>query len=169
MLNQKITQLILKKKMVKVRLKDSQIKKIDMTLNIFKCQIGLYESIKNDPDDLDNFFSLNRNPLFDLTNISYFRTGLQSQGVIDGGKPVHDHFIQRKYAMKILFEKLSENKNMTLNEFVVFLVEYGSTVAITKEEHQVVTMKAKNTTDLNYELYERCGIIIEGIDKMIPR
>ena len=155
--------------MGEVRLKDSQIKKIDMTLNIFKCQIGLYESIKNDPDDLDNFFSLNRNPLFDLTNISYFRTGLQSQGVIDGGKPVHDHFIQRKYAMKILFEKLSENKNMTLNEFVVFLVEYGSTVAITKEEHQVVTMKAKNTTDLNYELYERCGIIIEGIDKMIPR
>ena len=155
--------------MGEVRLKDSQIKKIDMTLNIFKCQIGLYESIKNDPNDLDNFFSLNRNPLFDLTNISYFRTGLQSQGVIDGGKPVHDHFIQRKYAMKILFEKLSENKNMTLNEFVVFLVEYGSTVAITKEEHQVVTMKAKNTTDLNYELYERCGIIIEGIDKMIPR
>ena len=155
--------------MEEVRLKDSQIKKIDMTLNIFKCQIGLYESIKNDPDDLDNFFSLNRNPLFDLTNISYFRTGLQSQGVIDGGKPVHDHFIQRKYAMKILFEKLSENKIMTLNEFVVFLVEYGSTVAITKEEHQVVTMKAKNTTDLNYELYERCGIIIEGIDKMIPR
>ena len=51
--------------MVKVRLKDSQIKKIDMTLNIFKCQIGLYESIKNDPDGLDNFFSLNRNPLFD--------------------------------------------------------------------------------------------------------
>jgi hypothetical protein len=155
--------------MVKVRLKDSQIKKIDMTLNIFKCQIGLYESIKNDPDGLDNFFSLNRNPLFDLTNISYFRTGLESQGVIDGGKPVHDHFIQRKYAMKILFEKLSENKNMTLDEFVVFLVEYGSTVAITKEEHQVVTMRAKNTTDLNYELYERCGIIIEGIDKMIPR
>jgi hypothetical protein len=155
--------------MGEVRLKDSQIKKIDMTLNIFKCQIDLYESIKNDPYDLDNFFSLNRNPLFDLTNISYFRTGLQSQGVIDGGKPVHDHFIQRKYAMKILFEKLSENKNMTLNEFVVFLVEYGSTVAITKEEHQVVTMKAKNTTDLNYELYERCGIIIEGIDKMIPR
>ena len=168
MLNQKIIQLILKK-MVKVRLKDSQIKKIDMTLNIFKCQIGLYESIKNDPDGLDNFFSLNRNPLFDLTNISYFRTGLESQGVIDGGKPVHDHFIQRKYAMKILFEKLSENKNMTLDEFVVFLVEYGSTVAITKEEHQVVTMRAKNTTDLNYELYERCGIIIEGIDKMIPR
>jgi hypothetical protein len=155
--------------MVKVRLKDSQIKKIDMTLNIFKCQIGLYESIKNDPDGLDNFFSLNRNPLFDLTNISYFRTGLESQGVIDGGKPVHDHFIQRKYAMKILFEKLSENKNMTLDEFVVFLLEYGSTVAITKEEHQVVTMRAKNTTDLNYELYERCGIIIEGIDKMIPR
>ena len=155
--------------MGEVRLKDAQIKKIDMTLNIFKCQIDLYESIKNDPDDLDNFFSLNRNPLFDLTNISYFRTGLQSQGVIDGGKPVHDHFIQRKYAMKILFEKLSENKNMTLDEFVVFLVEYGSTVAITKEEHQVVTMRAKNTTDLNYELYERCGIIIEGIDKMIPR
>lgn len=155
--------------MGEVRLKDSQIKKIDMTLNIFKCQIDLYDSIKNDPDDLDNFFSLNRNPLFDLTNISYFRTGLESQGVIDGGKPVHDHFIQRKYAMKILFEKLSKNKNMTLDEFVVFLLEYGSTVAITKEEHQVVTMRAKNTTDLNYELYERCGIIIEGIDKMIPR
>jgi hypothetical protein len=154
--------------MGEVRLKDSQIKKIDMTLNIFKCQIDLYESIKNDPTDLDNFFSLNRNPLFDLTNISYFRTGLESENVTNGGKPVHDHFIQRKYAMKILFEKLSEDRDMTLDEFVVFLVEYGSTVAITKEEHQVVTSRAKNTTDLNYELYEQCGIVIEGLDKMIP-
>jgi hypothetical protein len=117
---------------------------------------------------LDNFFSLNRNPLFDLTNISYFRTGLESEGVTNGGKPVHDHFIQRKRAMKILFEKLSEDRGMTLDEFIVFLVDYGSTVAITKEEHQVVTMRAKNTTDLNYELYEQCGIIIEGLDKMIP-
>ena len=154
--------------MKKVRLTDPQIKKIDMTLKIFKCQVDLYESIKNDPVDLDNFFSLNRNPLFDLTNISYFRTGLESKGVIAGGKPVHDHFIQRKYAMKILFEKLSKDRDMTLDEFVVFLVEYGSTVAITKKEHQVVTTRAKNTTDLNYELYEQCGIIIEGLDKMIP-
>ena len=154
--------------MREVRLKDAQIKKIDMTLKIFKSQIDLYESIKNDPTDLDNFFSLNRNPLFDLTKISYFRTGLESESVTNGGKPVHDHFIQRKYAMKILFEKLSEDRDMTLDEFVVFLVEYGSTVAITKEEHQVVTMRAKNTTDLNYELYEQCGIIIEGLDKMIP-
>jgi hypothetical protein len=67
-----------------------------------------------------------------------------------------------------LFEKLSEDRGMTLDEFIVFLVDYGSTVAITKEEHQVVTMRAKNTTDLNYELYEQCGIIIEGLDKMIP-
>ena len=154
--------------MREVRLKDAQIKKIDMTLKIFKSQIDLYESIKIDPTDLDNFFSLNRNPLFDLTNISYFRTGLESESVTNGGKPVHDHFIQRKYAMKILFEKLSEDKDMTLDEFIVFLVDYGSTVAITKEEHQVVTMRAKNTTDLNYELYEQCGIIIEGLDKMIP-
>jgi len=154
--------------MNKVRLSDSQIKKIDMTLNIFKCQIGLYESIKNDPIGLDTFFSLNRNPLFDLTGISYFRTGLESDGVIAGGKAVHDHFIQRKHAMKILFEKLSKDNNMTLDEFIVFLVEYGSTVAITKEEHQVVTIRAKNTTDLNYELYEQCGIVIEGLDKMIP-
>jgi hypothetical protein len=117
---------------------------------------------------LDAFFSLNRNPLFDLTGISYFRTGLESSSVIAGGKPVHDHFIQRKQAMKILFEKLSKNKDMTLDEFIVFLVEYGSTVAITKEEHQVVTTRAKNTTDLNYELYEQCGIVIEGLDKMIP-
>ena len=154
--------------MGEVRLKDSQIKKIDMTLNIFKSQIDLYESIKSDPTDLDNFFSLNRNPLFDLTNISYFRTGLESESVTNGGKPVHDHFIQRKRAMKILFVKLSEDRGMTLDEVIVFLVDYGSTVAITKEEHQVVTMRAKNTTDLNYELYEQCGIIIEGLDKMIP-
>ena len=154
--------------MMKVRLSESQITKINLTLDIFKCQIGLYDSIKNDPNKLDAFFSLNRNPLFDLTNISYFRTGLESSSVIAGGKPVHDHFIQRKHAMKILFERLSENKDMTLDEFVVFLVEYGSTVAITKEEHQVVTTRAKNTTDLNYELYEQCGIIIEGLDKMIP-
>jgi hypothetical protein len=154
--------------MMKVRLSESQITKINLTLDIFKCQIELYNSIKTDPNKLDAFFSLNRNPLFDLTGISYFRTGLESDGVIAGGKPVHDHFIQRKQAMKILFEKLSQNKYMTLDEFVVFLVEYGSTVAITKEEHQVVTTRAKNTTKLNYELYEQCGIVIEGLDKMIP-
>ena len=153
---------------MKVRLSDSQITKINLTLDIFKCQIELYNSIKTDPNKLDAFFSLNRNPLFDLTGISYFRTGLESDGVIAGGKPVHDHFIQRKHAMKILFEKLTQNKDMTLDEFIVFLVEYGSTVAITKEEHQVVTTRAKNTTKLNYELYEQCGIVIEGLDKMIP-
>ena len=153
---------------MKVILSESQITKINLTLDIFKCQIGLYDSIKNDPNKLDAFLSLNRNPLFDLTNISYFRTGLESNSVIAGGKPVHDHFIQRKHAMKILFERLSKNKDITLDEFVVFLVEYGSTVAITKEEHQVVTTRAKNTTDLNYELYEQCGIVIEGLDKMIP-
>ena len=154
--------------MMKVRLSKSHIIKINLTLDIFKCQIGLYDSIKNNPNKLDAFFSLNRNPLFDLTGISYFRTGLESDGVIAGGKPVHDHFIQRKQAMKILFDKLSKNKDMTLDDFIVFLVEYGSTVAITKEEHQVVTMRAKNTTKLNYELYEQCGIVIEGLDKMIP-
>ena len=154
--------------MMKVRLSESQITKINLTLDIFKCQIELYNSIKTYPNKLDAFFSLNRNPLFDLTGISYFRTGLESDGVIAGGKPVHDHFIQRKQAMKILFDKLSKNKDMTLDEFIVFLVEYGSTVAITKEEHQVVTMRAKNTTKLNYELYEQCGIVIEGLDKMIP-
>lgn len=153
---------------MKVRLSESQITKINLTLDIFKCQIELYNSIKTDPNKLDAFFSLNRNPLFDLTGISYFRTGLESDGVIAGGKPVHDHFIQRKQAMKILFDKLSKNKDMTLDDFIVFLVEYGSTVAITKEEHQVVTMRAKNTTKLNYELYEQCGIVIEGLDKMIP-
>ena len=153
---------------MKVRLSESQITKINLTLDIFKCQIELYNSIKTDPNKLDAFFSLNRNPLFDLTGISYFRTGLESDGVIAGGKPVHDHFIQRKQAMKILFDKLSKNKDMTLDDFIVFLVEYGSTVAITKEEHQVVTMRAKNTTNLNYELYEQCGIVIEGLDKMIP-
>jgi hypothetical protein len=153
---------------MKVRLSESQITKINLTLDIFKCQIELYNSIKTDPNKLDAFFSLNRNPLFDLTGISYFRTGLESDGVIAGGKPVHDHFIQRKQAMKILFDKLSKNKDMTLDEFIVFLVEYGSTVAITKEEHQVVTTRAKNTTKLNYELYEQCGIVIEGLDKMIP-
>jgi hypothetical protein len=154
--------------MMKVRLSESQITKINLTLDIFKCQIELYNSIKTDPNKLDAFFSLNRNPLFDLTGISYFRTGLESDGVIAGGKPVHDHFIQRKHAMKILFERLSENKDMTFDDFVVFLVKYGSTVAMTKEEHQVVTTRAKNTTDLNYELYEQCGIVIEGLDKIIP-
>ena len=153
---------------MKVRLSESQITKINLTLDIFKCQIELYNSIKTDPNKLDAFFSLNRNPLFDLTGISYFRTGLESDGVIAGGKPVHDHFIQRKHAMKILFERLSENKDMTFDDFVVFLVKYGSTVAMTKEEHQVVTTRAKNTTDLNYELYEQCGIVIEGLDKIIP-
>jgi hypothetical protein len=153
-----------------MKLNEKQYKKISLTLEIFRSQIDLYSKIMNDADSVNNFMSLNRNPFFDLTNNKFFKTGLLSDEAKKLIKPkdiVHDHFIQRKKSMKILFNQLLDNPNMDVNEFIIFMKQYSSTVGITKEEHMRVTTIAKGRDEYNFDLYGDCGIVVEGLNHFV--
>jgi hypothetical protein len=152
-------------------LNEKQFRKISITLEIFRSQIGLYNKLKDDEQSLNEFMSLNRNPFFDLTTNKFFKTGLVSNEVkrlnLIGKNIVHDHFIQRKMAMKIFFDQLIQNPNMNIEQFIDFMKKYVSTVGITKDEHMKVTMLAKNNDEYNFNLYSECNIIIDGMDKFV--
>jgi hypothetical protein len=152
-------------------LNEKQLRKIKITLEIFRSQIGLYNKLKDDEQSLDEFMSLNRNPFFDLTTNKFFKTGLVSNEVkrlnLTSKNVVHDHFIQRKKSMKLFFDLLIQNPNMDVNQFIDFMKKYVSTVGLTKEEHMKVTMLAKNNDEYNFNLYTECDIIIDGMDKFV--
>ena len=152
-------------------LNEKQLRKISITLEIFRSQIGLYNNLKDDEQSLDEFMSLNRNPFFDLTTNKFFKTGLVSNEVkplnLTPKNVVHDHFIQRKKSMKLFFDLLIQNPNMDVNQFVDFMKKYVSTVGLTKDEHMKVTMLAKNNDEYNFNLYTECDIIIDGMDKFV--
>lgn len=154
-----------------MKLNEKQFRKVSLTLEIFRSQIDLYSKIKDDTDLLDDFMSLNRNPFFDLTNNKFFKTGLLSNEVkksnLKNKDIVHDHFIQRKKSMNLLFNLLLENPNMSVDEFIVFMKQHSSTVGITKDEHMKVTIMAKGSDEYNFNLYVKCGIIVEGLDNFI--
>lgn len=151
-----------------MNLTTKQLLKIEETLKDFVCLIPRYTECKKDPELLDLFLSRNRNPLWDITQTKFWETGLCSNEVKKGkSKIVKDHFIQRKMAMKIIMDKLSDNSNMSLNDFIILCKKYSSTINLTKEEHQAVTSLVKNTKLYNYEVYFKCGIIIEGLDELI--
>jgi hypothetical protein len=152
-------------------LNEKQLRKIKITLEIFRSQIGLYNKLKDDEQSLNEFMSLNRNPFFDLTTNKFFKTGLVSNEVkrlnLTPKNVVHDHFIQRKKSMKLFFDLLIQNPNMDVNQFIDFMKKYVSTVGLTKEEHMKVTMLAKNNDEYNFNLYTECDIIIDGMDKFV--
>jgi hypothetical protein len=151
-------------------LKKNQLTRIHLTLESFKSLISVYNTIKNDPDKIREFCSLHRNPIWDLTSIKLFNTGLISE---EGKKQpktnlVSDHYIQRSKATKIIFDILSENPNMNMEEFIELLKKYGSTIKITKEEHSAVTSFAKKNKEyLNHQIYDICGIKIVGLSDII--
>lgn len=138
--------------------------KISETLKDFKCLIPRFNEVKGDKVLLKNFCSRNRNPIWDLTDIKYFKTGLKSEGLIQsGGKGVDDHYIQRSLCMEIIFMKLSENPDMDVNGFIELLRMYSSTILLTDKEHKDVTTYTKNTEIMNYVAYEKVGIKVNGL------
>ena len=83
--------------------------KIEETFNDFKALVPRYLEVYNNEELLDMFLSRNRNPIFDLSNYKMFKSGLQSKGALmesDNKKKTQDHFIQRKKAMKHIFDYL---------------------------------------------------------------
>jgi hypothetical protein len=142
--------------------------KIGETLKDFKCLIPRFNEVKNDKVLLRDFCSRNRNPIWDLTNINYFKTGLKSEGLIQsGGKGVDDHYIQRSRCMEIIFRELDSNPDMSVDYFIDILRIYSSTVLLSEKEHRDITVYTKNKGVMNYMVYDEIGIKIKGLSDII--
>jgi hypothetical protein len=151
-----------------MNLSSSQLIKIEETLKDFLCLLPRYLEVKNSPKLYDMFLSRNRNPLFDMTKNKFWETGLLSEGAKNTkGKKVKDHYIPRKLAMGFIMDELVNNPQMSVDDFIVLCKKYASTVTLTEEEHNLVTLRAKNTGKPNYELYSSCGIIIDGLENIL--
>lgn len=146
--------------------------KIDETLKDFKALLPRYREVKGNAKLFQLFMSRNRNPLWDLSGNKIFKTGLKSRTFLESNTKggVEDHFIQRTKSMKIVFHKLDENPDMSVEEFTNLIIAYSSTVTLTKDEHNTVTTFAKNNDMLNYQAYNVLGIEVVGLSEfMIER
>ena len=150
-----------------MKLTNKQLIRVEETLKDFLCLVPRYLEVKNNDVLYDMFLSRNRNPLFDLTGTKFWHTGLSSNGVKSGGKIVHDHYVPRKIAMGYIMDELCKNPSIGVDDFVLLCKKYASTISLTEQEHSLVTLRAKNTGKCNYEFYSECGIIIEGLDKLV--
>lgn len=141
---------------------------IEETLKDFKCLLVRYREYRGDDELVKEFCSRNRNPLFDITTIKYFKTGFKSNGLIEnGGTPVNEHYIPRVKSTEIIFEELYKNPDMGVGEFTELIKKYSSTISITKDEHTKITQLTKGTGVMNYLLYEQVGITVLGLDEYI--
>ena len=145
--------------------------KIDETLKDFKALLPRYREVKGNAKLFQLFMSRNRNPLWDLSGNKIFKTGLKSRLFLESNtKGVEDHFIQRTKSMKIVFHKLDENPDMSVEQFTNLITAYSSTITLTKEEHGKVTSFAKHNDMLNYQAYNLLGIEVVGLSEfMIER
>jgi len=148
----------------------NQLSKIEETLEDFKVLLTRYRSIKGNETKLRQFYTRNRNPIWDVTNCNYFKTGLMSESAknIPLTQLVDDHYIQRSKAMKFIFSELDKDEDMGVDKFISLLKKYCSTVKLSKDEHNKVTVVAKkNPTYLNYESYLACEIQIDGLSDLM--
>ena len=155
---------------MKTSLNDNQLSNIEETLEDFKVLLERYRSVKNSETKLKQFFVRNRNPIWDITNCKYFKTGLISESAknIPITQLVDDHYIQRSKAMKFIFSELDKNEGMSVDKFIMLLKKYCSTVKLSKDEHGKVTAIAKkNPTYLNYESYLACKIQVDGLSDLM--
>ena len=155
---------------MKATLNQNQLSNIEETLEDFKALLDRYRSIKGDENKLKQFFVRNRNPIWDITNCKFFKTGLMSELAknMELSQLVDDHFIQSSKAMRFIFSELDRDENMELSKFIQILKKYCSTVKLSKDEHSKVTVVAKqNPTYLNYESYLACKIKIDGLSNLM--
>lgn len=151
-------------------LNQNQLFNAQETFEDFKVLLIRYKQVKDDEIKLKSFFVRNRNPLWDLTNVKFYKTGLLSEEAkkVDKKDLVNDHYIQRSKGLKFVFSELEKDPNMDLESFINLVKKYTSTVKLSKEEHSKVTAFAKkNPTYLNYETYFACGIKVEGLSDII--
>lgn len=155
---------------MRAKLNQNQLSNIEETLEDFKALLSRYRSLKDDETKSKQFFVRNRNPVWDVTNCKFFRTGLMSEDAKDLplAQLVDDHYIQRSKAMRFIFSELDRDENMSVEKFISILKKYCSTVKLSKNEHSKVTVVAKqNPTYLNYESYLACKIKIDGLSNLM--
>jgi hypothetical protein len=63
-----------------MELNQNQLFKAQETFEDFKVLLIRYKQVKDDEHKLKSFFIRNRNPLWDLTNAKFYKTGLLSEG-----------------------------------------------------------------------------------------
>ena len=140
--------------------------KINEALINYKNQIPRYLEVRNNPESLRVFCSMNRNPLHDITGVKYFSTGLKSRKAskCPSCETSKDHFIQRTKALQYIFRDLNNNPNMDVMTFISLLEKYCSTVILTKEEHRnVTTYGRRNPNITNVKIYKKLRIKINGL------
>ena len=155
---------------MRAKLNQNQLSNIEETLEDFKALLPRYRSLKDDETKSKQFFVRNRNPVWDVTNCKFFRTGLMSEDAKDLplDQLVDDHYIQRSKAMRFIFSELDRDENMSVEKFISILKKYCLTVKLSKNEHSKVTVVAKqNPTYLNYESYLACKIKIDGLSNLM--
>jgi hypothetical protein len=158
-------------------LTETKMKQIEQSLEIYKKLIPIWKRLRNNgnKEEIKRFLSLNRNPLFDITGVSYFKTGLMSneckRNLKDCDcKKTHDHLIQRTKALEYVFNEISSNSDMTPRQYVRVIRRYCSTVLLTREEHNLVTSFTKNNPSYaNASIYSKLGIKINGLDKWVRK
>jgi hypothetical protein len=153
-----------------MNLNKNQLFNAQETFEDFKVLLTRFNQVKNDETKLRAFFVRNRNPLWDLTNCKFYKTGLMSEGAkkLEKKDLVDDHYIQRSKGLKFVFAELDRDPKMSLESFINLVKKYSATVKLSKEEHSKVTSFAKkNPTYLNYETYLACGIKVEGLSDII--
>lgn len=146
--------------------------KLQETLKDFKTLLPRYSEVQSSPRLLKSFLSRNRNPLWDITNTKAFSTGLVSNGYISRDEETKvsvEHYIQRSLAMRIIFDELSKNPEMSVREFTSILKRFCSTVKVTREEHKLISKMTKNTGIFNFRLYQQSGIEIQGLEDYLVK
>jgi hypothetical protein len=141
---------------------------IEETYKDFKCLLSRYREVRGDSNLVKEFCSRNRNPLWDITNIQYFQTGLKSKGLIEnGGTPVSEHFIPRIKSTEIIFEELLKNPDMGVESFIYLIKKYSSTILLTKDEHTRITSLTRGTGVMSYIMYKEAGITVPGLEEYV--
>jgi hypothetical protein len=134
----------------------------------FMALLPRWGEVCKDPELKKKFCNRNRNPLFDISALSYFKTKLGSEEGLKTNSPVLDHYIQRTKAVEILFKKLESEPKTDFRNFIALLKRLCSTVALTQEEHKKVTSYCKKNPSLyNFQAYEVCGCRVEGLSELL--
>jgi hypothetical protein len=155
---------------MRATLNHNQLSNIEETLEDFKVLLTRYRRIKGNETKLKQFYVRNRNPIWDVTNCKYFKTGLMSEDAKNTPltNQVDDHYIQRSKAMRFIFSELDKDEDMSVDRFIELLKKYCSTVVLSKDEHSMVTVVGKkNPTYLNYESYLACKIQVKGLSDLM--
>jgi hypothetical protein len=158
-------------------LTENKMAQVAQSLEIYKRLVPMWKKIKNSGNlqDKKRFLSLNRNPLFDMTGVKYFKTGLISseckKSLKDCNcKQTNDHLIQRSKSLEYVFNEVASNPDMTPRQYVRVIRRYCSTVLLTREEHALVTTFTKNNKSYtNASVYSKLGIKIPGLDKWVRK